>query len=262
MFGINWRRLTSLTNRRGGGFRIVAWNCQGGIPGKARHLAGLRPDVAVIPEAGPSALRNLSLEWAPSDGALAGPHPELGVFSFGDTTLRARGPHGGDALSPAIVAGVEGRLPFTVLAVCARPTDAGPRHRRYAAALLAGIERHAERLRGPVVVAGDFNTAAALDRARGMRAHLDVVDALGELGLASAWHHLAGCEHGDESRGTFHMYRHATSTPLHLDYCFVPTEWLPRVRRAWIGPPDPWLSRSDHLPLVVDVELTAAGSGQ
>ena len=241
-----------------GCFRIVAWNCQGDIAGKARYVMGLWPDLAVVPEAGPGALSNLSFEWSPSSAGMAGPYPELGIFSFGETTLQTRDPHPGDALSPAIVAKVHGRLPFTVLAVCARPTDSGPRYRRYAAALLAGIERHVEHLRGPVVVAGDFNTAAALDRARGMRAHLDVVDALGELGLISAWHHLSGCEHGAESRGTFHMYRHATSTPLHLDYCFVPTEWLPQLRMVWIGPPDPWLSRSDHLPLVVDVELAEA----
>lgn len=216
----------------------------------------LRPDFAVIPEAGRGAVTNLSLDWGPSNAAMAGPRPELGIFSFGETTLQTRDPHPGDALSPAIVARIQGRLPFTVLAVCARPTDGGPRHRRYAAALLTAIERHAEHLRGPVVVAGDFNTAAALDGARGVRAHLDVVDALGEFGLASAWHHLAGCEHGEESRGTFHMYRHATSTPLHLDYCFVPIDWLPKLRLAWIGPLDPWLSRSDHLPLVVDVSLS------
>jgi hypothetical protein len=73
-----------------GCFRIVSWNCQGGIPRKARHLSSLRPDLAVIPEAGPTALRDLSLEWAPADGALAGPRPQLGVFTFGDTTMRAR----------------------------------------------------------------------------------------------------------------------------------------------------------------------------
>jgi endonuclease/exonuclease/phosphatase family metal-dependent hydrolase len=102
---------------------------------------------------------------------------------------------------------------------------------------------------------GDLNTAAALDEGRGLRAHHEVVDALADLGLTSAWHHLAGCAHGAEGRGTFHMYRRATSRPLHLDYCFVPDEWLPRLRTAWIAPANPWLSRSDHLPVVVDVAV-------
>lgn len=241
-----------------GCFRIASWNCQGGIPGKARFLASLQPDLAVIPEAGPRALRELSMEWAPAHAALAGPRPQLGVFTFGDTTMQAREPHADDAHSPAIVADVAGRLPFAVLAVCARESGSGPRHRRYAASLLAAIERHAGDLPGPLVVAGDFNTAAALDEGRGLRAHRDVVDALAGLGLTSAWHHLAGLAHGAEDRGTFHMYRHATSRPLHLDYCFVPDEWLPRLRTAWIGSADPWLTRSDHLPLVVDVAVASA----
>jgi endonuclease/exonuclease/phosphatase (EEP) superfamily protein YafD len=238
-----------------GCFRIASWNCQGGIPRKARFLASLRPDLAVIPEAGPTALTGLSLEWAPAHAALAGPRPELGVFTFGGTTMQPREPHPEDARSPAIVADVGGPLLFTVLAVCARQSGSGPHHRRYAASLLAAIERHAGDLRGPLVVAGDFNTAAALDDGRGVRAHRDVVDALAGLGLTSAWHHLADLDHGAEDRGTFHMYRHTASPPLHLDYCFVPDAWLPRLRTAWIGPPDPWLSRSDHLPLVVDVAL-------
>ncbi len=116
--------------------RIVSWNCQGGIPRKAAVLAALAPDVAVIPEAGPTALRGASPEWA--------------------------------------------------------------RHRRYAASLLAAIERHCGDVEGPLVVAGDFNTAAVLDDGRGLRAHRDVVDALAARGLTSAWHHLAGRAHGDD----------------------------------------------------------------
>ncbi len=241
-----------------GAFRIVSWNCQGGCARKGVHLTALRPDLAVVPEAGPHALRDVSLEWAPADGALAGPAPELGVFALGDTRIEVLDAHPGDAHSPLIVARVTGRLPMTVVAVCARPTDEGPRHRRYAAALLGALERHEALLRsGPAIVAGDFNTSAALDRTRNRRDHLDVVDALADLGLSSAWHHLAGTAHGDETGGSFHMYRWPHSAPLLLDYCFVPTAWLPRVRTAWIGPADPWLTRSDHLPLVVDIAVAS-----
>lgn len=232
--------------------RIVSWNCRGAIARKAVHLAGLAPDLAVIPEAGPRALREQTSGWPPGQAALAGPRPELGVFAFGDTTLRVRPTHPGDAHSPAVVAEVGGRLPFTVLAVCARPAGSGPHHRRYAASLLDAIERHAVGTTNPLVVAGDFNTAGVLG---GGRAHREVVEALAGLGLTSAWHHLAGRDHGEEGCGTFHMYARASSTAIHLDYCFVPDAWLPYLRTAWIGPSDPWLSRSDHRPLVVDVAL-------
>lgn len=242
-----------------GCLRLVSWNCQGAGARKGAHLMSLAPDVAAVPEAGASALRDASLVWAPTDGALAGPRPELGLFTFGDVRMRAHPPHPADAGSPLLAASVDGPLPFTVVAVCARPAGDGHRHGRYAAALLDAIARHESLLRdGPAVVLGDFNTSAALDRARGRRDHLDVVDALRQVGLASAWHELAGRRHGDEDRGTFHMYRWPHSPPLHLDYCFVPVAWLPRIRTAWIGPPDPWLSRSDHLPLVIDVAIDDA----
>ncbi|MGD9571962.1 MAG: endonuclease/exonuclease/phosphatase family protein [Thermoleophilia bacterium] len=241
-----------------GAFRIVSWNCQGGCAKKGAHMTALRPDLAVVSEAGPHALRDVSLDWPPTAGALAGPHPELGVFALGDTRLEVLDAHPGDARSPLIAARVAApSLSFIVVAVCVRPTETGPRHGRYADALLQALERHEGLLRaGPAVVVGDFNTSAALDRTRNRRDHLRVVDALAGLGLASAWHHMAGAGHGDEPTGTFHMYRWPHSDPLHLDYCFVPEAWLPRVRTAWIGPPDPWLTRSDHLPLVVDVAVS------
>jgi len=53
------------------------------------------------------------------------------------------------------------------------------------------------------------------------------------------------------------MYRHLDK-PYHFDHAFVPREPQPGARLE-IGTPDPWLSVSDHVPLILDIPVTQGG---
>jgi endonuclease/exonuclease/phosphatase family metal-dependent hydrolase len=48
-------------------------------------------------------------------------------------------------------------------------------------------------------------------------------------------------------------WRRNLSTPYHVDYCFVPTNWASTSKVA-VGTATDWLDKSDHMPLIVDVE--------
>ena len=41
-----------------------------------------------------------------------------------------------------------------------------------------------------------------------------------------------------------------------MDHAFVPIAWLPLIRRFELGDPDRWLPYSDHVPLIVELEMT------
>jgi endonuclease/exonuclease/phosphatase family metal-dependent hydrolase len=48
------------------------------------------------------------------------------------------------------------------------------------------------------------------------------------------------------------FYRRADRT-FHLDYIFIPREWVSRLRTVEIGGYEQWSKLSDHCPVAVDV---------
>jgi endonuclease/exonuclease/phosphatase family metal-dependent hydrolase len=75
-------------------------------------------------------------------------------------------------------------------------------------------------------------------------------------GSGEEYHAQNGEKHGEEKRPTFFLYRHRQK-PFHFDYVFLPERWRRAVRSIEVGAPDEWLTRSDHLPLTVSLNMTA-----
>jgi endonuclease/exonuclease/phosphatase family metal-dependent hydrolase len=73
--------------------------------------------------------------------------------------------------------------------------------------------------------------------------------------LTSVYHEHHGETHGAETRPTYFLYRHR-HRPYHLDYCFLPTAWMPRVTQVEVGTHEAWSRWSDHMPLTVEVRAT------
>jgi hypothetical protein len=145
---------------------------------------------------------------------------------------------------------IEGPRAFNLLAVWTKPRPT------YVASLWDALTQHADWLRdGPSVVAGDFNSHARWDR-KGRPNHSDLVARLrDEFGLVSAWHAVAARDPAGERREEpatiFHRRR--PTAPYHIDYVFVPMEWVDDLRACWV-PDEPAGSRgSDHRPVVVEI---------
>ena len=238
--------------------KLVTWNCRiGGFRRKARRVSPLRPDVLVVQEVEPIDANTVfagdsqpTFRDRVSDPAY--PRRSVGVFSYTDTRLEAC-----DLDAPEFCfrryEAQHGGLAFNVVGVWTAPTT--PRALSYRQAH-EGVKRHAEWIRRrPTVIMGDFNENASYGsgKAKG-RSWSELLDLLRPLGLVSAYHEKAGESFGAETRPT-HFHRGQKERGFHLDYCFVPSAWMPRVTRVEVGAFDEWCDVSDHAPLIVDVDL-------
>jgi endonuclease/exonuclease/phosphatase family metal-dependent hydrolase len=102
---------------------------------------------------------------------------------------------------------------------------------------------------GPNLMLGDFNSNTFWDEDNPPdRNHSALVKKLGDLGLVSAYHAYFQEEQGSETRPTYFQYRHR-HRPYHIDYCFVPQAWAPRIASVTLGRHFKWRRWSDHMPL-------------
>jgi len=109
---------------------------------------------------------------------------------------------------------------------------------------------------GPSVVAGDFNNNVFWDKVHpGYAGNFSLVkDDLKSLDLESAYHQFENCRYGEEPEPTLY-WRMSKTHVYHIDYCFVPNDWFHKRMQVTLGRPERWLHFSDHVPLVVEVEM-------
>ena len=107
----------------------------------------------------------------------------------------------------------------------------------------------------PTVIVGDFNDNVKWDRPTRLIKHRTNVSELTALGLRSAYHHGRGVEQGAEPEPTIYWRDRKSDGPsYHIDYCFVPEIWTKSVS-VEVGRFDDWVHLSDHVPLIVEVDL-------
>jgi hypothetical protein len=230
--------------------RLVTWNCAMALRNKWDQLAALAPDVAVIqecetPDRWPQGCCTAAL-WHGDNR-----HKGLAVITFGPWRLEPADQLDG-GIEYVLPARVLGPIPFRILGVWTKPSIA--KDRSYVGQIL-----HAAAVYGPwlaagaSVVAGDWNSNAQWDKPHRAR-HAQTVARLADCGLASAYHHYHRCAHGGERHGTWFNHKRPDRA-FHLDYCFIPTDWLRGLRCVAVGTHDYWLPKSDHCPVSVDLDL-------
>ena len=79
----------------------------------------------------------------------------------------------------------------------------------------------------PVVAAGDFNSSSGV-QGQERDSPWFLQHLRDELGLVSAYHHLSGESHGEETRAS-HYWLWKEANPFHIDYCFVAEAWVDRL---------------------------------
>lgn len=225
--------------------RLVTWNASPGrLDEKLAALAALRPDIAVLQEINRPKEAIEGLNWA---GRATG---GKGVALWLRSGLRAtRIPR---PRSPfwSIPAYKIAPLGVTLLNVWTREEH------QYIAGLHGALDRHFPRARPrQLVIAGDFN-GNPIFRSDGTRRDFrTMVTRLEErFRLQSAYHVATGDPFGDERTPTYY-FQWDRRKPYHLDYCFVPRTWT--IREVEVGTFRRWRGLSDHVPIVVDVEMPA-----
>jgi hypothetical protein len=230
--------------------KLVAWNCQGAYRRKARPVANFRPDIAVISECeSPERLRFERGVHAPASVAWFGDSPAkkgIGIFSY--TGLRFELYERYDpSIQYCIPLRVLGGPPLHLLAVWAMPHR--DRRHSYVGQLHLALEAYGPFIRAcDSVLMGDFNSSTVFDRKHRANTHSALVERLAADAFVSLYHHRSGDAHGRERRPTWYLYRREEFV-YHLDYCFVPQAWLPRLAAFRLGSRAHYSRYSDHCPL-------------
>jgi hypothetical protein len=216
----------------------VSWNCHhGAFDDRLAELQPLHPDVAVLQECSPSAGTGI---WFPTTSSKG-----VGIWTGSGYTIHPTSCHPSVTHS-VFPAAIEGSETFHLLAVWAQALPS------YVDAVMAGVEAYSEFVQeAPTVVVGDFNSSSALRHPRARTAHHSLLARLQEdWGLVSAYHHRSGAETEPEIPTYYHQF--ARKAGFHLDYCFVPIDWVPRLSSVLVAAAEEFTS-SDHRPLLVEV---------
>ncbi|CAN5835491.1 hypothetical protein BH10CHL1_BH10CHL1_33340 [soil metagenome] len=232
--------------------RLVTWNCAGAFRKKAQPINHLQPNIAIIQECeSPLKLRFPGDMRQPDDLVWQGYNPDkgVGVFAYGDLQLTLDERYD-PSIHHCLPVCVRGAYELNLLAIWAMGHK--EKARSYIGQVYYAVQRYAEFIRErPTIVVGDFNSNAIWDRERAVSNHSGVVKALAAANIASAYHEYFDETPGQERQHTYYHHRSAHAG-WHLDYCFVPTAWLPRLQAVTVSPFTPWCEYSDHTPLMVD----------
>ncbi len=224
--------------------RIVSWNCyRGDCRSRASLLSGLNPNIIILQECAKPASTDAQCLWFGTR-----PIQGVGVIANGPWRIKA-GPLASQVPDSAYPIEVSGPASFHILAVWALPKPT------YVRALLNALEHYRDFLHAaPAIVVGDFNSRPRWD-AKDPRANHSVLDARlrDEFSLRSAFHSHAARSGNAEEPPTLY-WRWNKANGYHLDYCYIPEAWTPRVRSVEIGGYDEWAEHSDHRPLTVEIE--------
>lgn len=228
---------------------------------KLAKLEVLSPDIVIVPESErPGSLKKNNGGSPPTSIMWGGDNEKKGlsVLAFGDYRLRVHESHDPD-LKYYLPVVVEGPESFNLLAVWSfyyrLPPALAKNPGKATGSMLRALDHYEAFLRSsPAVMAGDFNDNVRWDKPRGKSNHSGNVARLSEFGLVSSYHSFHRVPQGNEPHPTLYWRDRKQDGPsYHIDYCFIPEEWVSRLTSVKTGDFGDWVPVSDHVPLVVDI---------
>ena len=231
--------------------RLVTWNCcLGPYLKKIQCLDILAPDIAVIQEC--------ARPTTETEGALwFGDNPRQGIAVQANGSYRLRAlPHIADIPRYVIPIEVTGPNQFLLIAVWSKQDPGG----HYVEGVVRAVQQYRSLFaKYRTVLIGDLNSNAIWDSSHAAdRGHSALVKLLSELGLVSSYHFYYNETHGEELKPTFY-FRWNKLHPFHIDYCFIPKEWAPRVQSVMVGSYEDWKGYSDHRPILIEIKDQGEG---
>jgi exodeoxyribonuclease III len=230
--------------------KLTTWNCARGFAGKADLLFSSSPDIAVVQECSKKSEKMFVGDGY--DGHWVGENPNIGmcIFHKRHWGFRQLAESDKTSLKWVVPFEVTGPETFTLIAVWACEVK-GNRRESYVGQIHRALNEFPHWFeRGPIVVAGDFNSNAIFDKNRRLLNHSSMVNELKNHGAISTYHELRKEKHGEEKLHTFHLHKNLKK-PFHFDYIFAPESWRERMKIE-AGNHADWLSHSDHFPLTLE----------
>jgi exodeoxyribonuclease-3 len=232
--------------------KIITWNCNMAFRKKAEIILAHKPDILIVPECEcPDKLNFNSGALKPNNTLWFGTnqHKGLGIFSYGEFTLKLRRTHNPKFQLIVPIAVKSSGLQFTLYAIWAyNPNDPDG---TYVEQVWKAIHHYDKHLGNKsTILAGDFNSNTIWDRKYRQGNHSNVVKRLEEKGIYSTYHLHHKQKQGEEKHPTLYMYRHRDK-PYHIDYCFVSADLAGKLHSVEIGDHKFWTQYSDHVPVIV-----------
>jgi len=220
---------------------------------KFAALLALRPDVAIVQECA-----RPDDGWRPpcrdADWIGFNAQKGLGVFTFGDLALRRHESYS-DRFSLYLPVEIRGACHFNLLGVWvadARKIPPGANNDPAAALRFYRPFLTAT----PTVVAGDFNRLPQQMSARSKASPAaSVVELLADAGLVNADIAMSDAT-GQEALRRTHFHQRHFARGFVVDYIFISAAERTRLTAFEVGDPHDWLRWSDHVPLVIELDLT------
>ncbi len=227
--------------------RLITWNAgHGQFSKKAPLIEQLGADIAVIQDIAQPQTPQPGVCWFGTNR-----HQGVAVLARRPYAV-SRLPKVPDAPKYFLPFAVQGPFSFTLFAVWTM----GSQELQYVRAITAAVDLYGHVFEsGPVVVMGDFNSKAV--RTGKYPVRLDqsaMVTKLAGVNIESAFHSHRGVAHGEEQEHTFFLDRNPDKG-YHSDYCFMPADWVQRIKHVDVGSHAAWCKASDHVPLLVEIDL-------
>ena len=255
---------SDIESRGAGVYRVVVWTVGPSIETRYEDILALEADVVVTARSG-NEVRLLKNGCGDHSGmAWVGRHPHrgLGVISFEPTFAKLNGGKWDQRLEWIAPVSVNGPVSHELLAVWAMNDKAQVKFKTkpQASQPIQMMRLYRKLLEEQIVIAGDFNNNPIFHRNDPNWDMLELIALLDAQGFVSAYHSYSGLEHGDprEQPTRFRAEVAGVTARHHTDYCFIPTEWLPALKRVQVGSPDAWFESvqvEEHVPVVVDFDL-------
>ncbi len=253
-----------ITPKPEGIYRLAVWTVGPAIERRYPKLEALEADVVVTARSGNEVRLMKAKRTAHSGMAWVGRHAQrgLGVLSFRPAFVKLDGGRWDQRLEWIAPVIVNGPVSHHLLAVWALNEKAQVKFKTNppSSQPIQMMRLYQKTLKNPTVIAGDFNNNPVFHRNDPNWDMLELIALLEAQGLVSAYHSFTGLDHGDprEQPTRFRPDPIGGTDRHHVDYCFVPVEWLPALRNVQIGDPDAWFSTvraEEHVPVVVDFDL-------
>ncbi len=234
--------------------RIIDWNCSMAFRKKANLLLKLDADILVIQECEhPDKLNIADLTDYPHKVWIGTNHNKgLLVAAKEGYPLNQLANYSED-YKYALPIRVGSNNPFYLIAIWAQ-TDKVNWQNRYIGQVRHALDAYQELLTQNCVIVGDFNSNAIWDNEHSKALnHSAVVQILRDKGIESLYHHLTKEAQGEEKQKTL-FFRKNLNLSYHIDHCFV-SDSLLKNSKLKIPGNHSWLTHSDHLPLIIDLEF-------
>lgn len=233
--------------------KLITWNCQGAFRKKIDRILLEQPGILIVQEC--EHLDKLALALQPNDLLWIGEnkHKGLGIFSFGNYKFELLSQHNEDIKIVIPISVIDGDFNFILLAIWAN--NHNDPDGQYVEQVWKAVNYYEELLKGEnLVIVGDFNSNKIWDKHHRAGNHSAVVNKLIENNIYSVYHKYFEQEQGTEKHPTFFLQRNE-SKPYHIDYCFLSSPLYKKVKNVEIGTYENWIALSDHMPLIVDIEI-------